>query len=77
MSEYIVDYELIPLKWREGYGLSDVDLTEEIVRCRDCKHRFGCVHFIEIQQEDGDGDMIRCETSPDGYCWRGEKVVNE
>ena len=38
MSEYIVDYELIPLKWRDGYGLSDIDLTEEIVRCRDCVH---------------------------------------
>ena len=38
MSEFIVDYELIPLKWRDGYGLSDIDLTDEIVRCRDCVH---------------------------------------
>lgn len=49
-----------------------LDLVQ-VVRCKDCKYRFGCVHFIEIQQDDGDGDMIRCETSPDCYCSWGEK----
>lgn len=48
---------------------------KRIDRCRDCKHKYGCVHLIEVQQEDGDGDMIRCKASPDGYCWWGERAA--
>lgn len=64
MSEYIIEY--LP-------DTTSIE-REEIVRCRDCKHRYGCVHLIEVIQEDGDGDMIRCETSPDCYCSWGERA---
>lgn len=72
MSEYIVDYELIPLKWRDGYGLSDIDLTEEIVRCRDCKR---CVRYETWNPE---GEAFNCnhwgsDTEPDGFCKWGER----
>ena len=77
MSEYIIDYELIPLKWRDGYGLSDIDLTEEIVRCCDCKH------YYEAENYHPNGNYVRrcCkyfdtyndEVEPDGYCKWGER----
>ena len=46
-----------------------VDAKEEIVRCRNCKHRFGCVHLLE----DSDGDMRRCDVSPECFCSWGER----
>lgn len=70
MSEYIIDYESVPLKWRDGYGLSDIDLTEEIVRCRDCVYfaadRVGelCGLF--------DFEMIKGNMA-DGYCAWGKR----
>lgn len=76
MAEYIVDYELIPLKWRDGYGLSDIDLTEEIVRCRDCKYAVDNDWFGYLQcnrPPDGDGGCLRVPTEPDGFCAWGER----
>ena len=42
---------------------------EQIVRCRDCKHKYGCLHLLD----DGDGDMRRCDSSPDCFCAWGER----
>lgn len=72
MTEYIVDYELIPLKWRDGFGLSDVDLTEEVVRCKDCVYN----------AKDTDGLCYRFDhehfNQPDGFCsWGKRKEVGE
>ena len=38
--------------------------NHEIVRCRDCKYRYGCLHLVD----DGDDDMRRCNATPDGFC---------
>lgn len=78
MSEYIVTTEQI--NWATSHMDEYLPIPARIaglkplVRCRDCKHKYGCVHLIEIQQEDGDSDMIRCETSPDCYCSWGERA---
>ena len=77
MSEYIVDYDLIPLKWRDGYGLSDIDLTEEIVRCRDCEHYYEAEEY----HPQGNYDRRCCkyfvtyddEVEPDGFCAWGKR----
>ena len=78
MSEYIIDYELIPLKWRDGYGLSDIDLTEEIVRCRDC------IHYKPYRTHQH-GMMNRChdehghthKRDESDFCSRGERRTND
>lgn len=60
MSEYIVcPYCHNPLSQSEYV---------KVVRCRDCKYRYGCLHLVD----DGDDDMRRCHASPDGYCAWGE-----
>ena len=72
MSEYIVDYELIPLKWRDGYGLSDIDLTEEIVRCRDCV-------YWSRNAVDGVCNRLNYFTHhmpADGFCSKAERMVD-
>lgn len=66
MSEYIIDYELIPLKWRDGYGLSDTELTEEIVRCRDCKF---CMAYMAGTY----CDYMAHSVEPDGFCAWAER----
>ena len=81
MSEYIVDYELIPLKWRDGYGLSDIDLTDEIVRCRDCdfshEDELGNLRCHGPLTEPWDyyndepSDGVKVE--PDGFCKWAER----
>lgn len=44
------------------------DRREEIVRCKDCRHKYECVHLL------GDGDdMRRCDADPDGFCKWGER----
>lgn len=53
---------LIPGEW---YGT----LHEEIVRCRDCKYRYGCVHLVD----NGDDDMRLCDATPNGFCAWGER----
>lgn len=62
-----MDYELIPLKWRDGYGLSDIDLTDEIVRCMDCVYN----------AKDTDGICYRFDhehfDQPDGFCAWGKR----
>lgn len=77
MAEYIVDYEQIPLKWRDGYGLSDLDLKEEIVRCRDCKlcdERYGRL----LCRRDMSCDEIALDVEPDGFCsWACRKESGE
>ena len=40
----------------------------KVVRCRDCKYRYGCLHLVD----DGDDDMRRCVASPDGFCSWGK-----
>ena len=73
MSEYIVDYELIPLKWRDGYGLSDIDLTDEIVRCLACRnftndseHGAWCNWFMRSLRDDYDGYCAWAERKEGG-----------
>lgn len=36
----------------------------KVVRCHDCKYRYGCLHLVD----DGDGDMRRCDATPGGFC---------
>ena len=82
MSEYIIDYELIPLKWRDGYGLSDTELTEEIVRCGDCANfdakRDGCWWFAHAErQPDYSWADEPSDVEPDGFCaWAQRKEVD-
>lgn len=74
MAEYIVDYELIPLKWREGYGLSDVDLTEEVVRCRDCAYSFDSgSRCRKWRTQDCFENSIPEHVEPDGFCAWGKR----
>lgn len=40
----------------------------KVVRCSDCKYRYGCLHLVD----DGDDDMRRCNASPDGFCSWGK-----
>lgn len=47
------------------------DKLPEIVRCRDCEYRYGCVHLVD----DGDGDMRRCHATPEGFCKWGIREV--
>lgn len=44
--------------------------AELVVRCRDCRH-YHAGHDICYFWGDG------CETSPDGYCWRGERKTDD
>ena len=67
MSEYIVDYELIPLKWRDGYGLSDIDLTDEIVRCRDCEYYGEKTYCFRL------GEYREFYVEQDSFCAWGER----
>ena len=68
MTEYIIDYEKLPLKWRDGYGLNDVDLVERLIRCRDCEYFKGykeddpnCVPYCDNESNLGD-------VGPNDYC---------
>lgn len=77
MSEYIIDYELIPLKWRDGYGLSDTELAEEIVRCRDC------IYYKPDPEPIDPGWPMMCERTGDdmvepyGFCaWAERREVD-
>ena len=76
MSEYIVDFGTSTYKSNDGLIFAPVEqLRGEIVRCRDCKYRYGCVHLVD----DGDDDMRRCDATPYGFCiWgkpRGEELM--
>lgn len=64
MSEYImqIDHDI-------AKGSYTQKRREEIVRCRDCKHRFGCLHLVENEK----GDMVRCDSTPDCFCSWGER----
>ncbi len=77
MSEYIVDYEQIPLKWRDGYGLSDVDLTEEIVRCRDCAEYEPYHTYAGMKLDYGMCMKHERETNDDRFCWWGGRRTDE
>ena len=74
MSEYIVEVpdeeaELFIARFGiNGTTMFGYQLVDEIVRCRDCKYRYGCVHLVD----DGDDDMRRCDATPDGFCAWGE-----
>lgn len=76
MSEYIVDFGSLAMLSRviESEGNR---LGEPVVRCRDCKYRYGCVHLVD----NGDDDMRCCHATPDGFCsWgkpRGEGDTDE
>ena len=48
-----------------------IPCKERIVRCRDCKYRYGCLHLLD----DGDDDMRRCNATPEGYCGWGRKAT--
>lgn len=70
MSEYIVEIS----EWViDANGNSPFGKSQEIVHCKDCKHRYGCLHLIEVMQEDGDGDYLRMPVEPDGFCAWGER----
>ena len=45
----------------------------KVVRCRDCKYRYGCLHLVD----DGDGDMRRCHATPDGFCSWAERRTDD
>lgn len=65
MSEYIVDVT--------GMESGDYAIArEEIVRCRDCIYRYGCLHLLD----NGDGDMRRCHASPDNFA-HGESCAGK
>lgn len=74
MSEYIV-------KCTEMIGISGnlikipdyIDLNSEIVRCRDCKYRYGCLHLVD----NGDDDMRHCHATPDGFCSWAERRTDD
>ena len=67
MSEYIYQSHGEPLVNERG----EIYLARagEIVRCRDCKYRYGCLHLVDY----GDDDMRRCNATPDGFCSWGER----
>ena len=72
MSEYIVELDSkhsIALKIAFAEEMRGGDFIRgEIVRCRDCKYRYGCVHLVD----DGDDDMRSCHATPDGFCFWGK-----
>lgn len=65
MSEYVYATNGEPVANIDG----SISLArEEVVRCRDCKYRYGCLHLVD----NGDDDMRRCVASPDGFCSWGK-----
>ena len=70
MSEYIVKCnEVVGISGKTLIVPDYIDTSKEIVRCRDCKYRYGCVHLVD----DGDDDMRRCAATPDGFCSWAER----
>lgn len=60
MSEYIVDGDIL-------VGIADAISEQELVRCKDCKHRgtYGCPVYVG-----GDG---MCSEPDDWFCADGER----
>ena len=74
MSEYIVDVgnadelHFAAFQKRAEFCFG-YPVREEIVRCRDCKY---CIANV-CMSPDGDGDYLRFEVLPDGFCKWGER----
>lgn len=69
MSEYIVKCnEVVGISGKTLIVPDYIDTSKEIVRCRDCKYRYRCLHLVD----DGDDDMRLCNATPDGFCAWGE-----
>lgn len=72
MAEYIV-YESESVEVTDYLGgthrVCHHEKREEIVRCRDCKY---CIANV-CMSPDGDGDYLRFEVLPDGFCAWGER----
>lgn len=71
MSEYIIDMGNSSYKPSSGLLCADVSqLREEVIRCRDCKHRAGA----NVQAVVSDLCMwLEIIVKPDGFCAWGEK----
>lgn len=68
-----------------GYPSRDWWFVQELIRCKDCKHRYGdeCpmrhVEWVECE-EDGYieyDDVVHDHTMDDGYCSFGEREDGE
>ncbi len=74
MSEYIIDMSNSSYTSQDNLIRFDFsNIREEIVRCRDCKHRYEGMCMLT----DGMGDFKRWFVDDDDYCSDGEKVVGE
>ena len=72
MSEHI--YEDSDMENERYHVIPFGSMREEIVRCKDCKHRYGCLHLVD----NGDDDMRRCKATPDGFCsWGERETINK
>lgn len=89
MSEYIVDVANDDATYKRVFGktpgyLLGYPVRERIVRCRDCKY-LDTPDWDEVlaaqhgeppascMRPDGDGDYMRFEIEPDGFCKWGER----
>lgn len=81
MSEYIIGERILDM----GDCSLRFEQREEIVRCRDCKHydphyfdewtvRMTGAYPLFCMRPDGNGDYMRFEVEPDGFCAWGERV---
>lgn len=66
MSEYITEWY-----WDERRNAPNQAQREEIVRCEDCRWRWGTDNLCMLP--DGNGDYLRIYVKPDGFCAWGER----
>ena len=71
--------------WMQRHDRILTESTWDIIRCRDCKHRYTdeCpMHHVEHVPYDDDGyveydDVVEDYTCDDGFCHKNERRTNE
>ena len=84
MTEYIIRVDEDDKRWhyveRQYTHFFGYPITEEIVRCRDCKHYDGEPDLCSSEPKcwrDPDHQGTHIWTRPDGYCAWGERKEGE
>lgn len=81
----MTEYVSVWLNDTAGYPTFVCETKEQVVRCKDCHYCQGEIDnhdgkgylFHICMRPDGDGDYLRMDVEPDGYCKWGERKVVE